>query len=121
MSGQSFKEFYDADYASLSNLCAEVKSVFWRISYMRNESGEELPRALSFEQCPCKVEDKTGVLQHVMKEEQASDPEKMLADTQRIEGDLFGRRQNQQMGEIVEDLQPLLVDLERPLLICQGR
>ncbi|CAM6107815.1 unnamed protein product [Calypogeia fissa] len=81
MSGQSFKEFYDADYASLSNLCAEVKSVFWRISYVRNESGEELPRALSFEQCPCKVEDKTGVLQHVMKEEQASDPEKMLADT----------------------------------------
>jgi hypothetical protein len=59
MSGMVFKESCDADYAKISSICDHVRSLFWRITYVN--FGEDLSRALSFEQCPSKVDAKTEV------------------------------------------------------------
>ncbi|CAM6086142.1 unnamed protein product [Calypogeia fissa] len=69
MSGQSFKDICDADNAKMRDMSDHVKTKLWRISYVRNESGEDLPRALSFEECPDKADDKKEVLKPLVNRE----------------------------------------------------
>ncbi|CAM6116499.1 unnamed protein product [Calypogeia fissa] len=69
MSGQSFKDSCESHSAKLRDLSDYVKGKFWGISYVRNDFGEELPRALSFEECPYKADDTQDVHSPIVKRE----------------------------------------------------
>ncbi|CAM6100026.1 unnamed protein product [Calypogeia fissa] len=82
MSGQLFKESCDADYAEMREICDRVKSVLWNITYVRNESGEDLPRAIRFEECPLNANDESKVLCPFVKEEVHLDADRKLGRLQ---------------------------------------
>jgi hypothetical protein len=96
MSGKVFNESCDADNAKISNICDHVRSLFWRITYVKNDFGEDLPHALSFEQCPSKINAKTEVLERLVKGELNADPDEGFAVTPINECDQRGLSQEEE-------------------------